>query len=195
MLHRFNPPREFSTYHHPPISHNTCQPLHKLIPKTTTTTTKNINSQNFNKKKKKKNKLCISNMEKQTQIWIIKQKLTKKLTQNKKKKKKKSTHYMNWCVVGCGGRWRVAGWGWEAKGHWLGGRRKVTKSVATVPTAVRQARSAATIEIKWSGCEVLSERKRESGKGRKIMWKKKGLKCFKYLTFSHDLYVVTIGYL
>ena len=91
MLHRFNPPREFSTYHHPPISHNTCQPLHKLIPKTTTTTTKNINSQNFNKKlkKKKKNKLCISNMEKQTQIWIIKQKLTKKLTQKKKKKKKK----------------------------------------------------------------------------------------------------------
>ena len=34
-------------------------------------------------------------MEKQTQIWIIKQKLTKKLTQKKKKKKKKSTHYMN----------------------------------------------------------------------------------------------------
>ena len=28
-------------------------------------------------------------MEKQTQIWIIKQKLTKKLTQKKKKKKKK----------------------------------------------------------------------------------------------------------
>lgn len=39
MLHRFNPLKEFSTYHHPPLSRNTCQPLHKLIPKTTTTTT------------------------------------------------------------------------------------------------------------------------------------------------------------
>ena len=42
MLHRFNPLKEFSTYHHPPLSHNTCQPLHKLIPKTTTTTTKKL---------------------------------------------------------------------------------------------------------------------------------------------------------
>lgn len=38
MLHRFNPLKEFSTYHHPPLSRNTCQPLHKLTPKTTTTT-------------------------------------------------------------------------------------------------------------------------------------------------------------
>ena len=54
-------------------------------------------------------------MEKQNQIWIIKQKLTKKLTQ-KKKKYEKNTHYTNWSVVGCGGRRRVTSWGWEAKG-------------------------------------------------------------------------------
>ena len=42
-------------------------------------------------------------MEKQTQIWIIKQKLTKKLTQ-----KKKIPITRNWCVTGCGGRQRVA---------------------------------------------------------------------------------------
>ena len=53
--------------------------------------------------------------------------------------------------------------------------------VAMVPTterrarlATRQARSAVMAEIRWSDCEVLSEGKRESGKGRKIKWKKKG---------------------
>ena len=48
-------------------------------------------------------------MEKQTQIWIIKQKLTKKLTQKKKKRKKYPLHKLKRCRL----------W-WEAKGHQLG---------------------------------------------------------------------------
>ena len=140
-------------------------------------------------------------MEKQTQIWIIKQKLTKTLN-------KKNTHYTNWCVAGYGGRRRVvrsvarwcelkrcdrrrwrqqrveasplvpmASWsiaiGTDRQQRRLSvaigtDRQRRCLKVAMAPTAARQARSAVTAKIRWSGCEVLSEGKRESGKGRKI---------------------------
>ena len=54
-------------------------------------------------------------------------------------------------------------------------------SVATGPMAAQQAWWAATVEVRWSSCEVLSEGKRELGKGRKIKWekwKKKGVEVF-----------------
>ena len=64
-------------------------------------------------------------MEKQTQIWIIKQKLTKKLTQKKKKRKKKyplhelMRSWLWWEVKGCwlGVRGEGSLVGWKTKGH------------------------------------------------------------------------------
>ena len=62
-------------------------------------------------------------------------------------------------------------------------RQRRRLSVATAPMAAQQAWWAATVEIRWSSCEVLSEGKRELGKGRKIKWekwkkKKKGVEVF-----------------
>ena len=61
-------------------------------------------------------------------------------------------------------------------------RQRRCLSVAITPIAAQQAWWVATVEVRWSSCEVLSEGKRELGKGRKIKWKKKkkGLRCFKY---------------
>ena len=64
-------------------------------------------------------------------------------------------------------------------------RQRRRLSVATAPMVAQQAWWAATVEVRWSSCEVFSEGKRELGKGRKIKWekwkkKKRGLRCFKY---------------
>ena len=61
---------------------------------------------------------------------------------------------------------------WNVTNVWRANYRQA-EALRSVPTATRQAWSAATAEIRWSGCEVLSEGKRESGKGRKIKWEKK----------------------
>ena len=59
-------------------------------------------------------------MEKQTQIWIIKQKLTKKLTQKKKKMKKIPITQTEALSVVVGGEGSLVG----------GGRRRVAESIA-----------------------------------------------------------------
>ena len=55
-------------------------------------------------------------MEKQTQIWIIKQKLTKKLTQKKKKMKKIPITRTEASLVVVGGEGLPVGW--KVKGRW-----------------------------------------------------------------------------
>ena len=55
-------------------------------------------------------------MEKQTQIWIIKQKLTKKLTQKKKKMKKIPITRTKASPVVVGGEGLLVGW--KVKGRW-----------------------------------------------------------------------------
>ena len=52
----------------------------------------------------------------QTQIWIIKQKLTKKLTQKKKKMKKIPITRTEASLVVVGGEGLPVGW--KVKGHW-----------------------------------------------------------------------------
>ena len=55
-------------------------------------------------------------MEKQTQIWIIKQKLTKKLTQKKKKMKKIPITRTEASPIVVGGEGLPVGW--KVKGRW-----------------------------------------------------------------------------